>query len=243
MVFGAIHTPIPIQTGAFDSHERWAMPGEVLTVTTELRDRLGADRGMFVVDDRFHSREHAVEVELPLVRMAWPQAAILPVETPPIAKAAEMGIAVAHGVQEMGLSAVYLASSDLTHYGPSYRFTPAGVGPAGLEWAMENDRKMLAAVASMEPEKVIVEAAAHLNACGAGAIAAMMAACQVSGATEARILKHTNSYQTLALSRRRPRRTPWGMPRLCWDERGLATSPSLALPGPPGEGVNARRGI
>jgi MEMO1 family protein len=199
VVFGAIHTPIPIEKMALDSYGQWVLPGEVFAVTTELRDRLCADRGLFAVDDRFHSREHAVEVELPLIRLAWPEAAILPIETPPNERAVEAGRAVARMVKEMGLSAVYLASSDLTHYGPSYRFAPAGVGPSGLEWAMENDRRLLDAVCSMDAERVVPEATEHLNACGAGAIAAMMGACQTAGATRAHILKHSSSYQTLAL--------------------------------------------
>jgi MEMO1 family protein len=198
VVFGAIHTPIPIVASALDSYGRWSMPGEMFSVTAELRERLRADRGLFVVDDRFHLREHAVEVELPLIRLAWPDAQILPIETPPNEGAAESGRTVARRVAEMGLKAVYLASSDLTHYGPNYRFTPKGVGMQALDWAMDNDQRLLDAVCAMEPEGVVQEAAANLNACGPGAIAAMMAACQIAGASRASVLKHTNSYQTLA---------------------------------------------
>jgi AmmeMemoRadiSam system protein B len=54
-------------------------------------------------------------------------------------------------------------------------------------------------VCAMGAERVVPEASIHLNACGAGAIAAMMAASQTAGATQARVLKHTNSYRTLAL--------------------------------------------
>jgi AmmeMemoRadiSam system protein B len=199
VVFGAIHTPIPTETMALDSHGQWVTPGDLFAVTTELRDGLCADRGLFAVDDRFHTREHAVEVELPLIRLQWPGAAILPIETPPNAKAVDAGRAVARRIKELGLSAVYLASSDLTHYGPNYRFMPAGIGPNALEWAMENDRKLLEKVCAMGAERVVPEASIHLNACGAGAIAAMMAASQTAGATQARVLKHTNSYRTLAL--------------------------------------------
>ena len=38
----------------------------------------------------------------------------------------------------------------------------------------------------------------HANACGAGAIAAMLAACRDLGATSATVLRHANSYETLA---------------------------------------------
>lgn len=198
VVFGAIHTPVPIDRAVFDSHARWAMPGGESSVTLPLREELSGRSSFFVTDDRFHQREHAVEVELPLIDAAWPQAKILPVEVPPEPAAVEIGIAVARAVAAAGVSAVYLASSDMTHYGPNYRFTPAGPGQVGLDWAMDNDRRILRLVTDMTPEKIVPEARTRLNACGGGAIAAMMAACLEQGARKAIVLRHTNSYQTLA---------------------------------------------
>jgi hypothetical protein len=197
VVFGAIHTSIPIDRAVFDSHKIWSVPGGDSSVAAPLRDELAAE-AQFGVDDRFHTREHAVEVELPLIQQAWPKAGILPLETPPMDSAPEMGRRVAQAVARAGYSAVYLASSDLTHYGPAYGFTPAGVGESALDWAMDNDRRILRLITNMTPEKIVNEAKAHQNACGAGAIAAMMAACQFEGATSAVILRHANSYQTLA---------------------------------------------
>ncbi len=43
VVFGAIHTPIPIDRGVLDSHVRWAVPGGESSVTTPLRDQLSAN--------------------------------------------------------------------------------------------------------------------------------------------------------------------------------------------------------
>jgi len=198
VVLGAIHTPLPIDSAALDSYSRWAVPsGESLVVPALRRELVAASRS-FIVDDRFHRREHAVEVELPLIQSVWPSAAILPIEMPPIAQAVELGRDIAKKVAAMGLSAVYLASSDLTHYGPNYRFTPAGIGEAGLSWAMQNDQRLLELIGSMAAERIVPEVAARLNACGAGAIAAMMGATQEAGATAAVVLRHQNSFQTLS---------------------------------------------
>lgn len=197
VVFGAIHTPVPVELSVLDSHARWAAPGGETNVTTQLREQLAGDKG-FVIDDRFHAQEHAVEVELPLIQSAWPEAKILPIEVPPNAAAVEVGRIAARAVAAAGLSAVYLASSDLTHYGPNYRFTPAGIGTIALQWAMENDRRLLRVVTDMRPENIVPEVLSHGNACGGGAIAAMMAACLEHGGKRAVVLKHTNSHQTLA---------------------------------------------
>ncbi|MDP9172701.1 MAG: AmmeMemoRadiSam system protein B [Planctomycetota bacterium] len=198
VVFGAIHTPLPAEKGVLDSYGAWALPGGTSPIATLLRDELAALPSQFVVDDRFHQLEHAVEVELPLVQVAWPRALVLPIEAPPNMLALEIGQTVAARIAASGLSAIYLASSDLTHYGPNYRFAPAGVGEAGLAWAMENDERLLRIVTDMTPERIVPEVQARYNACGAGAIAAMMSACMAGGASSAVVLRHANSCQTLA---------------------------------------------
>ncbi len=198
VVFGAIHTPIPIARAALDSHARWLVPGGESDLPLELEAKLTEIPDLFTVDGRLHQHEHAVEVELPLIQVAWPAAAVLPIEVPPVANAVEIGRQTAKRLAESNLKAVFLASSDLTHYGPSYRFSPAGVGARALEWALDNDRRLLQLVTSLAADSIVAESNTRLNACGGGAIAAMLGACLEMGAKEALVLQHTNSYQTLA---------------------------------------------
>jgi len=198
VVFGAIHTPLPVEVAVFDTHARWRVPGGEAEVAGEVQRRLEEEASLFVEDERFHSREHAVEVELPLVRLAWPQAAVLPVEVPVVEDAEAIGVRTAKAIEAAGLEAVYLASSDMTHYGPGYRFTPAGVGVGALEWAKGNDRRLLGLVEEMAVERVVPEVRGRHNACGGGAIAACMAACREGGASRGRVLTHAHSYETLA---------------------------------------------
>jgi AmmeMemoRadiSam system protein B len=49
----------------------------------------------------------------------------------------------------------------------------------------------------MDCEEIVPEATANRNACGAGAIAATMGAVEQLGATEAKILGYTNSYEIM----------------------------------------------
>jgi AmmeMemoRadiSam system protein B len=198
VVFGAVHTPLPLSVAAMDSHQAWQEPGADSVVATELRRQLAGNSRFFAVDDRFHEREHAVEVVLPLIQAAWPNAQVLPVEVPVVQDAVEIGRATARAAIAAGLQPVYLASSDLTHYGTNYRFAPAGIGPAGLQWARENDSRLLQLVTAMTPERIVPEVLARHNACGPGAIAAMMAACQEHGAKTAIVLRQTSSFETLA---------------------------------------------
>jgi AmmeMemoRadiSam system protein B len=198
IVFGAIHTPMPTPVAALDVHRQWHVPGADVEVAEFLHGRLGEAKTLFMVDERFHAREHAVEVELPLIRAAWPNAMVLPIEVPVRDDAIAMGQKTAQQVLASGLNAVYLASSDLTHYGPSYGFTPAGIGASALQWAKENDCRLLQLVTDMRVEQIVPEVRARLNACGGGAIAAMMAAAREHGAANGRLLGHANSFETLA---------------------------------------------
>jgi AmmeMemoRadiSam system protein B len=92
---------------------------------------------------------------------------------------------------------VYLASSDLTHYGPDYGLAPAGVGVAALDWANENDSRLMDVVTLLSPEAVVPHVREFFNACGGGAIAAMMAACRETGASRVNVLRMANSYEIL----------------------------------------------
>lgn len=198
VVFGAVHTPVELSVAALQSFESWAVPGGTCDVAIDVSEFLSRSSDLFVINDRFHSREHAVEVELPLIRVAWPGARLLPVEVPLIDSAADIGTRTARAVLAQGLRPVFLASSDLTHYGPSYRFAPVGTGEAALKWAKENDRRLLRLVENFDIGQIVPEVRGYLNACGGGAIAAMLAACREAGATSARVLRHASSYETLA---------------------------------------------
>jgi len=133
-------------------------------------------------------------VQLPFIQHAAPSAKLLPIIVPPSASAPDAGRAVAERAKALRRGAVFVGSTDLTHYGPRYRFTPMGSGPDALRWAKEvNDRRLLDLVVSLKTGEVVAEALEHHNACGSGAVAAAMAACVAMGADRAQVLRHTTS--------------------------------------------------
>jgi len=198
VVFGAIHTPVQINVAALDTHNLWQVPTGQSPISPELESKLLESPTLFTRNALLHEREHAIEVELPLIQLAFPNVQLLPIEVPPNQQATEIGQLTARLVQKTNLKPLFLASSDLTHYGPNYRFTPAGIGPQALEWAMQNDQRLLDLVTRLESEKIVPEVQSRFNACGAGAIAAMLAAAKEYGAKSAQVLRHANSCQTLA---------------------------------------------
>ena len=92
VVFGAIHTPMPTPLAALDSHRAVVDPRRAIIGCSGAAGEADRSDGFIEnVDERFHDREHAVEVELPLIRAAWPYAMVLPVEVPVIDDAVAIG--------------------------------------------------------------------------------------------------------------------------------------------------------
>ena len=90
---------------------------------------------------------------MPFVQVLAPQAKLLPVMVPPMARADEVGQMVAGQARAMGRKVAFVGSTDLTHYGPRYQFTPMGVGPKGLKWAKEvNDQRMIELMMALEAD-------------------------------------------------------------------------------------------
>ena len=195
VIFGAVHRHRGRQAALFPSG-RWETPIGPVQVDERLVDRVLGQTNLIADDAYAHELEHSIEVQVPFVRHLLPSAAILPIMVPPTADAVEVGEAVARTVESYQVSSVMIGTTDLTHYGPSYGFTPEGAGPQGVAWAKDvNDRRMIDLILSLAPEQIVPEAELHGNACGAGAVAATVAAVRHLGADGATLLQHTTSHE------------------------------------------------
>lgn len=198
VIFGAVHVPLAGEHGWLFPFGAWRSPLGDIPVDERIGKRV-CDRTVLIDSaPSAHDREHSIEVEVPFIQHMLPQAAIVPIMVPVVESAAALGAAVGQACRDFGVDAVFLASTDLTHYGPSYGFMPEGVGSEGLRWAKEvNDRRMIDLMLAMREHDVVREAIANRNACGPGAVAATIAACKAYGATGAMLLEHTTSYEVL----------------------------------------------
>jgi AmmeMemoRadiSam system protein B len=195
---GSVHT-IDLPGPALDSFERWRTPLGDIEVDAALREAIEQLDGFETIDDA-HVGEHALEVELPLIQQAFgDELSIVPCMIPPHIDAANWGNALGELLLGWPAEVLVVASSDLTHYGPSYGFTPAGVGEQGRRWAHDdNDRSLLDRVEMMRTEGLVERSVADRSACGGGAIAAVTAAASRLGAERGYVLEHTDSTTELA---------------------------------------------
>jgi AmmeMemoRadiSam system protein B len=197
VIFGAAHRPFRTPAALF-ARGAWETPLGTLRIDERLAERVLGAAAAIADDPHAHDSEHAIEVQLPLVQHAFADAMILPISMMPTEHAAAIGHAVAQVAADSDRDVVYLGSTDLTHYGPSYGMIAHGIGADGLRWAKEtNDRRLIDKMLAMDADAVVPETYANHNACGGGAVAACIAACQHAGATNAVLLEHTTSAEVL----------------------------------------------
>ncbi len=147
-LFGAIHSSGLARPALFPAGS-WESPLGVVEVDEELADRVMETGGRRVtIDWEAHRTEHSIEVQLPFIREAFPQARILPIAFPPSPGSPEVGRIVARAAKDLGRAVLAVGSTDLTHYGKDhFGWAPAGGGPEAERWVREeNDPPLLSAV-------------------------------------------------------------------------------------------------
>lgn len=108
---------------ALTSLDAFATPLGEVPIATGIVKELAAS-GAFVVNDRVHAFEHAVEIQLPFLQCALPAATpIVPILVPHLgARRREDAARVLERWRDG--RHLFLVSSDLTHYGTEYGYVP-----------------------------------------------------------------------------------------------------------------------
>ena len=196
VIFGAAHGYYG-QTPALFEAGNWVTPlGEAL-IDEELAHQVLATQKV-TSDAHAHGTEHSVEVQVPLIQHLFAGAKILPILVPPAKEAIALGEAIGDIISKASKKIVCIGSTDLTHYGPRYGFTPMGTDENALKWASEvNDKKFIDFALNLDAEGLLATAAEDFNACGPGAAAAAVAAAKKLGKTEGLLLAHTNSNEVM----------------------------------------------
>lgn len=139
--------------------------------------------------------DNTVEVQLPMIKHLFPQARGAYLRAPPDHAAVRLGEAIAAYSERTGRRVAVVGSTDLTHYGPSFGFTPRGTGEESVRWAQqENDRGFLDAVVAMDAETAIEHALANQSACSPGAAATAIAFARARGLEQGTLVGYASSY-------------------------------------------------
>jgi len=141
------------------------------------------------------AQDNTIELQLPFVKYVLDPKQILAIGAAPNPQSLDIGRSVVDWARQNGRRLKIIGSTDLTHYGLNYDFSPQGSGPKAVEWVrQENDRRVIKAMLAMEPNKVMAEGIQNKNACCSGAAAVALAAVQHMGATVSKEVAYTTSH-------------------------------------------------
>jgi AmmeMemoRadiSam system protein B len=151
-----------------------------------LKDSLGGSA------DRY--ADNTVEIQLPLVRYFFPRTKLLWLRLGADMEAFKTGQELARVAKNLGRKLVVLGSTDLTHYGPNYDFSPQGLGAAALQWVREvNDAAFIQAVLSEKAGDILARAQTDRSACSAGAVLAALGFAHTQAAATPELLGYATS--------------------------------------------------
>jgi AmmeMemoRadiSam system protein B len=142
-----------------------------LEIDAELRGTLKA--ALNGAEDRW--ADNTVEVLLPLVKYFFPDSKLLWLRLPADIASFQAGRALAAAAETLKRSVKVLASTDLTHYGANYGFSPQGYGRKALDWMKTvNDRRFIDAVLDGDASEALTRAERERSACSPGAVLGAM---------------------------------------------------------------------
>lgn len=177
----------------------WETPLGATRNATSLAAELAKDLDLDEEPTHPVRADNGIEVLLPLVRYFYPDAEVLLLGVAASEIALGIGQAVGAHCRMQGRDAVFVGSTDLTHYGPAYQLTHRGPAASAVSWVREvNDAAFLRLATAADARAcsgMLEHARVHHSACCPGAAAAARQAVAAFAPTDAPVLLgHALSY-------------------------------------------------
>lgn len=159
----------------------WQTPLGNVQVDSESAEEISKLSKTIEPDYFSHTREHSIEVQIPILQNIFSNFKILPIslinQSKEVAK--DVGLAIAKIARKKNV--MIIGSSDFTHYEPN-------------EFAHEQDMALIEPILEMDVDKFYdVLQKRKVSACGYGAIASTIIACKDLGAIKGELLKYATS--------------------------------------------------
>ncbi|MDY6974128.1 MAG: AmmeMemoRadiSam system protein B [Thermodesulfobacteriota bacterium] len=173
----------------------WDTPLGEIEIDADLAAKLTEEFRFTVETPSSYEQDNTIELQLPFVKYFFPHIKIVPIGLPPKMISLDIARRAAKISKEMGRTTIILGSTDLTHYGYNYGYTPKGVGEDAVTWVKdENDKRVVDLMLNMDGKGVIEESLANRNACCSGAAGAAIEAAKELGAKRGEKIAYSTSY-------------------------------------------------
>lgn len=159
----------------------WSTPLGDVEVDHAAASEISEYHDMIEPDFFSHAGEHSIEVILPMLQEACPGFRMVPISMMRQDHDAAGTVGAAIAGMARSRNALVLGSSDFTHYAPS-------------DVAYSQDMALIGPILDMDVGRFYdVLESRNVSACGYGAIAAVMTACKMLGASRGELLKYATS--------------------------------------------------
>lgn len=170
------------KTIAISTADSWQTPLGDIIINKELAEKIKSGYGFISFDEKAHSYEHSLEVQVPFLQYLYSDKfKIVPIcmMDQSLEKAVGLGKAIAKAIT--GENVVIIASTDFTHYEPK-------------EMADRKDKLALDYILKIDPEGLIgIVDEFEISMCGSGPVATLLTVAKELSAKEANLLKYANS--------------------------------------------------
>ncbi len=172
----------------------FSSPGGVVENDKEFSQLL-VDNGLSN-EEMSHSREHSLEVQLPLLRKAVKGVKISPIVMgdQSFVNSKRVAEAIIKADKQSGRKSVVLASSDFSHVGDAYGH-PVPKGKTPGDYAKERDSTTFDLVEKLDAKGFLKQVRREsLSICGAGPIAVAMMVSKETGGSAGKVIQYTTSF-------------------------------------------------
>ena len=198
MIIGVSHGGNPGFATMFDAV--WRMPMGDVNVDSELARAIVKYSEFLDINPQAHEGEHSIEIQLPFLQYVYNgEFKFVPITVGygDYEMCENVGAAIAEAAKDLERDIVVLGSTDFTHYGPLYGYTPVGTSPFEkvLKWIYETDRSLIETIISLDAEGLIRKVRENnYTMCGYLPVATMITAAKRMGASKGELLKYATSY-------------------------------------------------
>ncbi|MDP8230150.1 MAG: AmmeMemoRadiSam system protein B [Candidatus Gorgyraea atricola] len=182
IILGTNHTgsgkPFAIMTKG-----TWETPLGEAKIDTEIAESILKGSTLLKEDSASHLNEHSIEVEVPFLQYLKKDIKIVPITISQgdLAQYQQIGKEIAEGFKKIGRSAIFIASTDFTHY-------------ESRDSAEEKDRLAINAILALDEERLFqVVKELNISMCGVAPTCTLISVCKNLGAEKAGLVKYQTS--------------------------------------------------
>jgi hypothetical protein len=180
----------------------WRMPMGDIEVDSDVAKSIVKHSKFVDINPEAHDREHSIEVQLPFLQYIYnDKFQIVPITVGycDYGMCEDVGLAIVKAIKENERDSVVIASTDFTHYGKNYYYTPVGTKPFEkvIKWVYDVDKSLIDIIISLDAKKLAKTVdEKRYTMCGSLPVATMIVETKEKGAKEGKLLKYATSYDT-----------------------------------------------